>query len=65
MSVFDIITRVGTSVVSIDDAITKLLEDVQKDFNISWFEVVEIRGRLTNDKKIEFQVTVKIGIKKL
>lgn len=65
MSVFDIITRVGTSVVSIDDAITKLLEDVQKDFNISWFEVEEIRGRLTNDKKIEFQVTVKIGIKKL
>lgn len=65
MSVFDIITRVGTSLVSIDDAITKLLEDVQKDYNVSWFEVVEIRGRLTNEKQIEFQVTVKIGIKKL
>ncbi|HOP50143.1 MAG TPA: dodecin family protein [Ignavibacteriales bacterium] len=64
MSFFDIITKVGTSTISSDDAIIKLLEDVQKDFNVSWFEVQEIRGRITSDKKIEFQVTLKIGIKK-
>jgi flavin-binding protein dodecin len=64
MSFFDIITKVGTSTISSDDAIIKLLEDVQKDFNVGWFEVQEIRGRITSDKKIEFQVTSKIGIKK-
>jgi len=64
MSFFDIITKVGTSTISSDDAIIKLLEDAQKDFNVSWFEVQEIRGRITSDKKIEFQVTLKIGIKK-
>ncbi len=64
MAVYDIITRVGTSIIGVDDAIKKLLEDTQKDLNISWFEVKEIRGRLNQEKQIEYQVTVKIGIKK-
>ncbi len=64
MAIYEIITRVGTSTIGVDDAIKKLLEDTQKDLNISWFEVKEIRGRLNSEKQIEYQVTVKIGIKK-
>jgi flavin-binding protein dodecin len=30
---------------------------------VAWFEAVEQRGRVTNEDKIEFQVTVKIGRK--
>lgn len=64
MSYFEIVTKVGTSNESIEDAIKSLIEDVQKDYNVSWFEVAEQRGRITPDKKIEYQITLKIGIKK-
>lgn len=60
---FDIITRVGISYESISDAVKSVVEDTNKNHHVSWFEVIEQRGRVTQDGKIEYQVTVKIGLK--
>ncbi|MBI1931371.1 MAG: dodecin domain-containing protein [Ignavibacteriales bacterium] len=60
---FEIINRVGISNQSISDAVKNALDEAKNDGGVSWFEVVEQRGRVTNDDKIEFQVTVKIGRK--
>ncbi len=63
-SVFKKIEVVGTSTKSIDEAIqnaiTKASESVKE---ISWFETTEIRGRVTDGKVDQFQVTVKVGFK--
>lgn len=60
---FEIINRVGISNQSISDAVKNALDEAKNDGGVSWFEVVEQRGRVTNDDKIEFQVTLKIGRK--
>ena len=60
---FEIINRVGISNQSISDAVKNALDEAKNDGGVSWFEVVEQRGRVTNDVKIEFQVTLKIGRK--
>ena len=60
---FEIIERVGISYESSSDAIKKVVMEAKLERGVSWFEVVEQRGRVTNDDKIEFQVTVKIGRK--
>jgi flavin-binding protein dodecin len=31
--------------------------------HMDWFEVVEERGRITDGKVVEFQVTIKVGFK--
>lgn len=61
---FEIIERVGISYDSASDAVKKVIMEAKLEGGVSWFEVVEQRGRVTNDDKIEFQVTVKIGRKK-
>ncbi|NOZ56865.1 MAG: dodecin domain-containing protein [Calditrichaeota bacterium] len=65
-SVYKKIEVVGTSTESFDDAVraavAKAAESVEA---MSWFEVVEQRGRLQDGKVAEFQVTVKIGFKVL
>lgn len=60
---FKLIERVGISTVSISDAIKNALLDLNKEEKVSWFEVIEQRGRLTSNGEVEFQVTVKVGIK--
>ncbi len=60
---FEIITRVGISYESISDAVKTVVEDTNLNNQVSWFEVTEQRGRVTQDGKIEYQVTVQIGIK--
>lgn len=60
---FEIIQRVGISYESISDAIKKVVMEANLEGGVSWFEAVEQRGRVTNEDKIEFQVTVKIGRK--
>ena len=61
---FEIIERVGLSNESSSDAIKKVIMEAHSEGGVSWFEVMEERGRVTNDNLIEFQVTVKIGRKK-
>ena len=59
MKQFEIIEKAGVSNESYSDAVKNALESVKKD--IYWFEVVDHRGRMTTDKKVEFQVVIKIG----
>ena len=59
MSKFEIIEKVGISKQSYSEAVKDALKEIDKE--ISWFEVVEQRGRLTPDGEIEFQVIIKIG----
>lgn len=60
---FEIIERVGISTDSISDAIKQVVFETEKERKVAWFEVIEQRGRINNEGKIEFQVTVKIGTK--
>jgi len=60
---FEIIEHVGISNDSISAAIKKVVMEAHTAGGVSWFEVLEQRGRVTHDDKIEYQVTVKIGRK--
>lgn len=59
MSEFDIIEKAGVSYESYSDAVKNALKTIKKQ--VHWFEVVDQRGRMTKDDKIEFQVVIKIG----
>jgi flavin-binding protein dodecin len=60
---FEIIKRVGISYESVSDAINIVVMEAHSESGVAWFEVAEQRGRVTQDDKVEFQVTVKIGRK--
>jgi len=60
---FELIERVGISLESISEAIKSAVEEANKEKKVAWFEVIEQRGRITSEGKIEFQVKVKIGRK--
>ena len=60
---FEVIERVGVSTTSIEDAIKDVVLEAQEEKKIGWFEVVEQRGRITSEGKIEFQIKVRIGRK--
>ena len=52
----------GTSPTSIEEAVKHAVDHAAKTVrNLRWFEVVETRGRIDNDKVAEWQVTLKIG----
>ncbi|MCZ6573970.1 MAG: dodecin [Planctomycetota bacterium] len=55
---------VGTSGESfakaVASAVAKASESVR---NLEWFEVTELRGRITGDKIAQYQVSLKIGFK--
>jgi flavin-binding protein dodecin len=59
MNEFEIVEKVGISNNSYSEAVKNVLLNIKKQ--VFWFEIVEQRGRLTKDNKIEFQVVVKIG----
>ena len=55
---------VGSSKVSIEDAITNAIDECHKTIkNMDWFEVVETRGHIVDGKVGHFQVTLKIGFR--
>ena len=58
---FEIVEKVGISYSSYSDAVKQIIKNVDKQ--VYWFEIIEQRGRVTEDQKIEFQVVVKIGHK--
>ena len=52
----------GTSSTSIEDAVKNAIDHAAKTVRkMRWFEVVETRGRIDNDKVAEWQVTLKVG----
>lgn len=60
---FEVVERVGVSYESSSDAIKDVVSETHKEHKVSWFEVIEERGRVADDGKVEFQVKVKIGYK--
>lgn len=55
---------VGSSKISIEDAISNAIHECHKSINnMDWFEVVETRGHIVDGKVGHFQVTVKIGFR--
>ena len=55
---------VGTSPVSFAEAVKAGIEEASRSVrHMDWFEVVDMRGRITNGAVAEFQVTLKIGFK--
>lgn len=54
---------VGISTKNITDAIETVVKQKNSKNPVSWFEVVEIRGRLTQTGEIEYQVTINLGQK--
>jgi len=56
------IELVGTSKVSVQDAIEQAVAKAAQTLkNMRWFEVVETRGEIEDNKVAYWQVTVKIG----
>mgnify|MGYP003388098395 CR=1 FL=1 len=52
----------GTSEASMEDAITKAIRHAHKSIkNLSWFQVVETRGKIERGKVHQWQVTLKVG----
>ena len=61
---YKIIELVGTSPTSFAEAVRAAVAEAGKTMrNMSWFEVVDQRGRINEGSVAEFQVTVKIGFK--
>lgn len=55
---------VGSSKTSIEDAIQNAINTCADSIvNMEWFEVVETRGHIFNNKIGHYQVTIKVGFK--
>lgn len=63
--VYSISEIVGSSTVSIEDAVTTALTRARKTLrNLDWFQIVETRGHLNHDGSIgHYQVTLKLGFR--
>ena len=60
--VYKVIEIVGSSDKSVDDAIKTAITQASKTIrHMGWFEVIQTRGHIANDKVGQFQVTLKIG----
>jgi flavin-binding protein dodecin len=63
-SVYSVSEVVGSSSESIDDAIKGAIGRASKTLhNLDWFEVSEIRGRIEDDQRLNFQVRLKVGFR--
>lgn len=60
---FEYCEFVGVSVVSVEEAVQNAVEAAKQKCAVSWFEIGSLRGRLTPEGSIEYQVTVKFGCK--
>lgn len=58
------IELVGSSTTSIEDAIQKAITKASDSLhNLDWFEVVETRGHIANNKIAHYQVVLKVGFR--
>ena len=61
-NVYKKIELTGTSSVSIEDAVQTAIQKAGESVRgMSWFEVVETRGRIEGSQVVQWQVTVKVG----
>jgi flavin-binding protein dodecin len=62
--IYKLIELVGTSKGSFEDAVNNAVAEAAKTIkNLSWLEVVEQRGHITDGKVSEYQVKVKLSFK--
>lgn len=61
MSEYKIVEKVGISSKNYSDAVSNAIKSIQEEADVSWFEVIEFRGRI-NKGSIEYQAIVKIGV---
>jgi len=55
---------VGTSNKSFSDAVQNGLKRAGETLkNLDWFEVTEMRGRIDEDKSLQYQATMKVGFR--
>lgn len=60
--VYQIVELVGTSATSIEQAIEQGIANARKKYaKLDWFEVIETRGYIHDDKIKHYQVRLKIG----
>ena len=60
--VYKLIDLVGCSDVSVSDAIQNAITRAAATVrNIKWFEVVQVRGGVSDGKVAHYQVTLKVG----
>lgn len=60
--VYQVIELVGTSQVSIEDAISNAIAQAAKSHGkLDWYEVVETRGFIEGNKNKYYQIHLKIG----
>jgi dodecin len=60
--VYKIIELTGTSSNSIEEAVNLALERAGRTvYNLGWFQIIETRGSIENNKVKHWQVTLKIG----
>jgi flavin-binding protein dodecin len=63
-SVFKKVEIVGTSGSSLEDAVANAVAKAAESMTgLSWFEVVEQRGAISDGKVQQYQVTIRIGCK--
>jgi flavin-binding protein dodecin len=61
---FKLVTLVGTSPDSYEQAIKNAVRDASASLrNLSWFEVLEMRGRIADGEVAEFQAKLQAGFK--
>jgi flavin-binding protein dodecin len=62
--VYKVVELVGSSSVSIDEAIRNAIDEAAKTLrHLDWFEVIETRGHLVDGKVAHFQVKLKVGFR--
>lgn len=55
---------VGTSATSISNAIESAIASAGRTLrNLDWFEVVDLRGSIRDNKVTRYQVTLKLGLR--
>lgn len=60
--VFKIVELVGSSKESVTDAIQTAITRASASLrNLRWFEVVEVRGGVSDGAVLHYQVTLKVG----
>ena len=60
--IYKIIEITGTSTISIEDAVDKAIKRAHRTIKkLSWFQVVETRGKIDKGKVDHWQVTAKVG----
>ena len=62
MSGSELIERVGVSTVGFSDAVKNAVNEVQKQREVFWFQVLDQRGRIIKDGGIEYQVILRLGV---